>query len=181
MRTFINARTWMAWPAAVGLLLLTGCGSIGDERAVQYCPTGSPLDSPPPCDCTSWTWYLEWDWWSEVEPDLSASPAQVDITVGQSFGVAPSIDDERPRNCNRGFRNGREVVRSTNPSVVAFESSDGLRSTFVGAAPGSASLVAEGLATPGGQLSSADLTVCADLNAAFGCSNRVPLVIRVVP
>ncbi len=166
---------------AIGLAVLAACGGGGGilGGSDDSCRFGIGLGSPP-CDCVSWAWHLDWNS-SRADPDLSVSPARVDISVGQRFGASMSIHNEHPNACNRGYTNGREDVRSTDPSVVAFAGNDPFTFTFVGVAPGSATLVAENLPTPTDQLTTANLTACTNPPPRLSCGNRVPLVIRVVP
>jgi hypothetical protein len=176
----------MAWPAVFGLVVLAaGCVDIVD-MIDESCPGGIGLGDPP-CDCTYWRWILtplstDYENHPALAPDWSVSPPRADVSVGQRFQVALWAVDTRPGACNQGYGSG--TVRSTDPSVLAFEGAGAHHSwsVFVGTTPGTASLEAMHLRTPSGGRESVPLTVCSDPDApARTCPNRVTLLIRVVP
>jgi hypothetical protein len=149
------------------------------------CPAGIGLGAPP-CDCTSWTWQLrpfpsDYQGLPELTPDRSVSPPVASVTVGQRLQVVLTITDEQPRGCNQGYGGG--TVRSTDPSVLAFEGNGNHSSwrIFLAQAPGTASLEAVDLRTPSGGRTQIPLTVCRQPEGPNDCPNRAPLLIRVVP
>jgi hypothetical protein len=183
MRLRLSATTLVV--VGCGLVVALGCVDIL-EKLDESCPGGIGLGDPP-CDCMSWTWRLspfstDYEDIPALEPDWSTSPPLADVTVGRRFQVVLSAVDTRPGACNQGYGGG--TVRSTDPSVLAFESKGNHHSwsIFVGVAPGRASLEAVGLRTPSGGRETAPLTVCSEPNIpSETCTNRIPLVIRVVP
>jgi hypothetical protein len=104
------------------------------------------------------------------------------VKAGGRFQVVQTAVDLQPSGCNQGY--GRGTVRSTAPSVLAYQGNgDNVYwSVFAGSTPGEATLEAIDLPTPSGGRQTVPLTVCSQPGAAeLTCSSRVSLSIRVVP
>jgi hypothetical protein len=99
--------------------------------------------------------------------------------MGSDFGVGVHTRFNRPANCTEGQLSYRVRWRTTDPSVLRIESGTHLGATVVAVGPGTARVVAENIALPGGQTGQEELTVCADEGADDFTCPRVPLDIHV--
>lgn len=184
-------RLVLALPLA--LLALAGCAGGGDSNtAGASCGTGIGLGAPP-CACQSWAFKLE-PWkgccCSEcvaVDPDLSRTPARLTLPVGQRFMVAVTIENEQPDQCNQGWSTVPTAWTASIPSVLQFQSAAPASVTtavFAATAPGTSTIVAEGLRLATRETPSVGLSACAEARTtllSYECLRRVPVEVVVVP
>jgi hypothetical protein len=122
-------------------------------------------------------------------PDWSTSPPLAVVKVGVRFSVSAVVIQESPYQCNQGATSNDFNWTASSPSALLF---DGLgpgtprQAFFRAVSPGTSRVAAEGLLVPGGGTARVELTTCSfgatgSLQDGYICSNRVPLVISVVP
>ena len=184
----------LACVAAAAILAGAGCGSGVNTPSPESCGGVIGLGVPA-CTCRSWTNHVIPTGETSVGdngvlvPDWSTSPPQASVKVGVRFSVSAVVIQEQPYQCNQGAMSNDFTWAATDSSVLVFEgkttpSSRG--ALFRAAAPGTSRVTADNLLAPGGGTTRAELTVCnrgatGSLQDGYICSNRVPLVIRVVP
>jgi hypothetical protein len=180
--------------AAASLLASAACGGSGSDPGSESCGGAIGL-SVPPCVCRSWTNHViptDEPLGSVVTqalvPDWSTSPPQASVKVGTRFSVSAVVIQKRPQDCNEGVSSNDFTWSVSDPAVLSFEGrgTSPREALFRAAAPGTSRITAQGLPAPGSSRTSAELSVCnrgatGSLYDGFVCSNRVPLLVRVVP
>jgi hypothetical protein len=165
--------------------LLGLCGLLGCDQGSEPCDPGElifgSLSASCPSEarqCQSWEPFLAPG--RGLHPDWSASPPRADVMVGATFGVGVHTRFNSPANCTTGQLSYSVEWRATDPSVLRAETEGHLGARFLAVAPGTARVVAENLAFPGGQTGHAEVTVCSEPGANDFACPRVPLDIRVL-
>lgn len=169
------------------LLLPLSCGGQQGTTATDSCAPGIGLGSPP-CACVSWANYIQpapcccqGQGCVSLQPNLSTVPARATVRVGQRFVVRSGIVGT-PEGCNQGNWNRQPTWRSTDSTVLKFESAQ-LDSFSVGqflaVAPGVATIVVDDMRSPSGQTERIALAACSP--DWYECSSRVPIDVVVVP
>jgi hypothetical protein len=189
-----RSRSVAVGAVVLAVALVGACGSQPGTISTGDCGGVIGLAAPP-CTCTSWTNHviptsdLVPGGVAVLVPDWSTVPPHADVKVAQRFAVSAVVIGRRPFDCNQGYSSNNVAWSSSDPLVLALDGmGTGARNDafFVATAPGTARVAADNLTAPGGRVVRAELTACnrgatGNLQDAFICADRVPLVIRVVP
>jgi hypothetical protein len=157
--------------------LSAGCGSPAGDSCQRY---GLHIVDCGPC--TSWVNVIES---TSLQGIQAGARASATVRVGARFQVSTLRSDARPQNCSGAGGRAEPQWISTNPEALQLETTlppaSQFSAIFVAIAPGSATVVANGMLKPSGQLESVSLTTCTSRTPLGECPNRLPLEIVVVP
>ncbi len=181
----------------LSLVALAGCGGGsgggGDSTTAASCGMGFGPGPAPSCGCQSWAYALQvWKGCCcsdcvSVEPDLSRSPARLTLRVGQRFMVAVTVADEQPDRCNTGWSTVPTAWTASIPAVLQFQSAAPASVTtavFAATAPGTATIIAEGLRVATRETPPVGLSACVEERTSlltYECLRRVPVEVVVLP